>query len=753
MQVTLKKRVRQTKLDIKESDTPLKRKRLVIQEIDRENQQNNTKLHLDSMAELKLSNNDSKTREPAFKTRQCRNSAKSDKKLIIKPFKVKPKLSSSFFDDTIARLCEAVDAIHNKTNVSDSLEELYRSTQDLCIHKKSAELYHNLKEKCDEHVLLVIKSLYNQTDQPIVFLQLIQSSWLDHCAQMLIIRGIFLYLDRTYTIQTSNVYSVYNMGLHIFCKHFQENNQVERKTIQFLLNLIESERKGENIDRILMKNIIGMLIALEIYKSIFEVEFLFVTTSFYHEEGEKLVRQLSISDYTSFVFERLKQENERILYYLDPSTKRNLIATTEEQLVKVHVNILLENGFDNLISTSQNEILKRIYTLFSSVDALKQLEIAFEKYIEKTGSDIVLNEEKDTVMVQELLDFKTKLDTILSVSFQNNQEFQYALKRAFESFINRRQNKPAEFVAKFIDKQLRRGMNKSISEDELEQILDSTITIFRFIHGKDVFEAFYKKDLAKRLLLNKSSSEDAEILVVSKLKLECGPAFTNKIEGMFKDIELSRDVMQRYSQWRKEQDSLSSSTCPESSSAPINPTETPFEMMAHVLTTSCWPEYAPVDIKLDDKIIKEQEMFQNFYFGISGNNGRKLSWINSFAHCILGARFKNGRKELAVSAFQAVVLTLFNKKETISYSEIKEMSGICDSELKRTLLSLISGKTKESRLLLKKSKGREIGDNDFFRINKDFQSKFFRVKINSIQAKESKEENVRTNDKIFQDRQ
>jgi len=36
--------------------------------------------------------------------------------------------------------------------------------------------------------------------------------------------------------------------------------------------------------------------------------------------------------------------------------------------------------------------------------------------------------------------------------------------------------------------------------------------------GKDVFEAFYKKDLAKRLLLNKSASADAERSMLSKLK-------------------------------------------------------------------------------------------------------------------------------------------------------------------------------------------------------------------------------------------
>ena len=66
--------------------------------------------------------------------------------------------------------------------------------------------------------------------------------------------------------------------------------------------------------------------------------------------------------------------------------------------------------------------------------------------------------------------------------------------------------------------------------------------------GKDVFEAFYKKDLAKRLLVGKSASVDAEKSMLSKLKQECGGAFTVKLEGMFKDMELSKDIMLAFKQ-------------------------------------------------------------------------------------------------------------------------------------------------------------------------------------------------------------
>jgi cullin-4 len=54
------------------------------------------------------------------------------------------------------------------------------------------------------------------------------------------------------------------------------------------------------------------------------------------------------------------------------------------------------------------------------------------------------------------------------------------------------------------------------------------------VQGKDVFEAFYKKDLAKRLLLGRSASMDAEKLMITKLKAGCGGNFTANIEGMFR---------------------------------------------------------------------------------------------------------------------------------------------------------------------------------------------------------------------------
>lgn len=70
--------------------------------------------------------------------------------------------------------------------------------------------------------------------------------------------------------------------------------------------------------------------------------------------------------------------------------------------------------------------------------------------------------------------------------------------------------------------------------------------MFRFVTDKDVFERYYKSHLAKRLLMGRSISDDAERGMLAKLKVECGFQFTQKLEGMFHDMKISNDTMSAY---------------------------------------------------------------------------------------------------------------------------------------------------------------------------------------------------------------
>ncbi|KAF1329324.1 Cullin family protein, partial [Globisporangium splendens] len=649
------------------------------------------------------------------------------KKMTIKPFKVTPKLPDAFEDDTWNKLEAAITAVHRKQTTSFSREELYRSVEDMCTWKMAARLYKKLEDTCSMFIRARVESLQKSTGDINMFLEAVHQLWEDHCEDMLVIRTIFMYLDRTYVMQTPHIASIWDMGLNLLRNNIIQRKHLEAKLIDGLLELIERERKGEAINRSYLYNLLRMLLSLQLYHSDFETPFLMASERFYTSEGATVAETSSVPQFLLHVEKRLHEESDRVVHYLDTSTKKQLITVVESKLLKPHVAMLLERGFESLVDGGRIDDLKRMYTLYAKVDAVNDLKTAFSNYIRKRVSTLVMDVEQEKNLVEKLLQLKVELDKVLSESFQSNPDFVFSMKSAMEYAINVRASRPAELVAKYVDSKLRTG-NKGGSESEVESLLDRVMVIFRYIQGKDVFEAFYKKDLAKRLLVGKSASFDLEKLMLSKLKTECG--------RMFKDIDLSSNVMVQFQQHAASRVAL------ESLGRGIA------DMQVQVLTTGFWPPYAAVDINLPSSLIPLKDIFDKFYS--SKYQGRQLQWQHSLAQCVVKATFPSGKKELVVSLFQTVVLLCFNTTDSLGFKEIKEQTRIEDGELRRTLQSLACGKV---RVLQKHPKGKEVEDGDSFVFNSSFANQLYRIKINSIQMKETKQENEDTHERVFRDRQ
>ncbi|CAG8463683.1 233_t:CDS:10 [Dentiscutata erythropus] len=498
------------------------------------------------------------------------------------------------------------------------------------------------------------------------------------------------------------------MGIELFRKHIMSSSDVRQKTLNGLLSLIKRDRDGDEVNNRLLHSLIHMYIDLSVYYNRFETPFLQETRNYYYQEGHRLVSEYAVPRYLGHVKSRLYMEGERVNNYLDKKTRGPLTKVVYDELIKKHVETILEKALVN-------------------------------------------DPSQEPAMVTELLYLKAKMDEIVSGAFQGDNAFNYMVKESFEMFINQRQNKPAELIAKYVDQTLRLG-NKSMDDTDIEKTLNEVLVLFRYIQGKDIFEAFYKRDLAKRLLLNKSASFDYEKSMLSKLRkgdhfmslvliiiydnlIECGPAFTSKLEGMFKDIDLSKDFMQSF----------------ETSKAGELIKEYKIDLYVNVLTQGFWPSYPPSPLNIPPNVVQCQKIFRDFYLG--KHNGRNLKWQNSLGHCMLAAEFPKGNKELVVSLSQGVVLLLFNDLPPggrRTYDEIKEMSGMEPKELNRTLQSLACGKV---RVLVKYPKGRDISMTDEFSVNEEFEAKIFRIKINTIQLKETKEEHEMTTESVFMDRQ
>ncbi|MBA0662585.1 hypothetical protein Goklo_006677 [Gossypium klotzschianum] len=612
---------------------------------------------------------DARTPAAANLSRKKATPPQPAKKLVIKLVKAKPTLPTNFEVETWATLKSAITAIFLKRPDSCDLEKLYQASLTY-----SSFLYFDYYSH-----LQSLRSLVGQSPDLVVFLSLVEKCWQDLCDQMLMIRSIALYLDRTYVKQTPNVRSLWDMGLQLFRKHLSMAPEVEHKTVTGLLRMIEGERLGEAVDRTLLNHLLKMFTALGIYSESFEKPFLECTSEFYAAEGMKYMQQSDVPDYLKHVEMRLHEEHERCVLYLDALTRKPLIATAEKQLLERHIPAILDKGFVMLMDGRRLEDLQRMYSLFSRVNALESLRQAISSYIRRTGQVIVMDEEKDKDMVPSLLEFKASLDSIWEESFSKNEAFGNTIKDSFEHLINLRQNRPAELIAKFLDEKLRAG-NKGTSEEELEGTLDKALVLFRFIQ----------------------------------------------------DIELSKEINESFKQSSQARTKLPSG----------------IEMSVHVLTTGYWPTYPPMGVRLPHELNVYQDIFKEFY--LSKYSGRRLMWQNSLGHCVLKADFPKGKKELAVSLFQTVVLMLFNDAQKLSFQDIKDSTGIEDKELRRTLQSLACGKV---RVLQKLPKGRDVEDNDSFIFNDGFTAPLYRIKVNAIQMKETVEENTSTTERVFQDRQ
>jgi len=548
--------------------------------------------------------------------------------------------------------------------------------------------------------------------------------------------------------------------------------------------MVMKERNGEVIDRIALKNACQMLMILGIqnrvvYQEDFEHPFLAQSSEFYNVESQMLLAENSASIYIKKAESRINEEAERAKNYLDVSTESRVIQVVEEELIKKHMKTIVEmenSGFVFMLKNQRTKDLACMYKLLSNLsDGLKTMSDCLSKYLREEGRSLVKEDETDlnpVTYVQSLLDLKDKLDYFLNNSFASDKMFKQTISSDFEHFLNLNPKSP-EYMSLFIDDKLKKGV-RGIDENDLEPVLDKAMVLFRFLQDKDVFETYYKQHLAKRLLLNKSVSDDNEKNMISKLKTECGCQFTSKLEGMFKDMSLSNTIMESFK--------LYLSNSPSSNCNNI-------DLSVRVLTTGFWPLPTTTPKCNVPSIARlAYEEFRTFYLG--KHNGRQLRLQPQLGSADITAIFNDNRREnsatsvissngsgstvvstssnsgtsmnnanssvrkhiFQVSTYQMAILMLFNSYEKMTMEMIMNETDINEKDLTRALQSLAMGKPSQ-RVLLKSPKTKEIEPHHEFSVNESYTSKLYRVKIQSITTKgENEPERRKTKDKVEEDR-
>ncbi|OAC99490.1 Cullin [Mucor lusitanicus CBS 277.49] len=644
----------------------------------------------------------------------------SDSKLVVYDLKVdRPELPTDYEETAWNRLKAAIHAIQKNEPPSESLEVLYQLCENLCQYDKAETLYHHLYEECRRYIEIRFEALASNSKEGDEYLHDVHLLWKSYCKQMTQIRCLFLYLDRTYIASTTKTGSMWNMAMDLFRENFSRYQGVWHKVLHIILDMIRIERIGQAVDEMFLQSNIRMLMDLNLYHSAFEQQLLVQTQQFYDKEGDRLLESINIFDYLEHVSTRVHQESIlRVKSYFDKSTKSQLQSIVERELLTKRVESILAKCFDYFQSIDHFQDgdfdkFSLLYRLLQKVDKLEICAKYFTNYVKTKGSSILCDKTSIQDKISMIAAFDSQNDEVVDHSFEGDEQFVDGLKDGTDYFINLRENNTIKLLAKYTDQVLRNPVFD-------QELLEKGMFLFRQLQGKDEFEVLYKRDLAKRLLLN-ISHKSAEKMILAKMKIECGAGYTGKMEGMVKDIEKSGELMKEFHEYNMN-------------------TQPALNINVNLLTYGFWPSYIPINVNLPAAFHQAQEMYNQFYQ--TKFEKRVLTWQNSLSVCEITANYPNGTKQITLTLLQTIVLLLFNDttRQAYSFTDILNYSQLDELELRRTLVSL---SCREYKLLQKHPQGDDIKPTDVFSFNYEFYAAKDHLSMTTATLSEVIEKNAR----------
>ncbi|OTB06604.1 hypothetical protein M426DRAFT_55004 [Hypoxylon sp. CI-4A] len=627
------------------------------------------------------------------------------------------------------------------------------------------------------------------------FLKGVRTSWENHNTSMNMIADVLMYLERG-SIQDHSRPLIYATTIGLFRDHILRSTLRETGSNCMVFDILNAtiidqinmEREGDVIDKALLRSCISMLEDLfetddeneneQLYLTSFEPDYLRSSRAFYKTECEKLIREGDASAWLRYTQRRLVEEAERCQTTLSQLSLQKITQVVEEELIVKHTDDFFNmegSGIRAMIDNDRIEDLQILYQLISRVDPKKaalrnalgvrviELGTEIEQALRNTdfsiahqadaeeaadGADKAKNKTLNAAAqqtaaaikwVDDVLRLKDKFDRLWSACFDEHLILQTALTKSFSDFINSF-DRSSEYVSLFIDDNLKRGI-KGKTEAEVDIVLDKAITLLRYLGDKDKFEQYYQKHLARRLLHAKSESQEVEQEMISRMKRELGNNFTQKFEGMFRDMHTSKETTEQYRDHIRGLGDVDKKQ---------------IELNISVLAGNNWPKEVMGRTGLADgpsakavyprEIQALQDSFFKFYS--INRNGRVLTWLGGAGSADIKCLFpkipgktsgplsKERRYELNVSTHGMIVLMLFNdiaEDQWLTFEEIEESTNIPRTDLINVLTSL--SVVKPSRVLVKESQTKAAAKpGDKFTFNREFFSKAIKIKVPSINA-------------------
>ncbi|XP_011191438.1 cullin-2 [Zeugodacus cucurbitae] len=465
--------------------------------------------------------------------------------------------------------------------------------------------------------------------------------------------------------------------------------------------------------------------SLKLYQEFVEVPVVKASGEYYDNEATKLLKTCTVSQYMEEVIKLLDEETKRAKKFMHMSSMWRLRKKCEDRLVNQRLDFIYSECKD-MVSKEKRSDLRNMYRILKPIsETLKTHFIQiFSSHIRNEGLETISTLSGENIHIQfveNMLKVHQKFHELIADVFENDSLFLSALDKACASVINRRPGdrqpcRSAEYVAKYCDTLLKKSKT---TEAEIDQKLTNNITIFKYIEDKDVYQKFYSRLLAKRLIHEQSQSMDAEEAMINRLKQACGYEFTNKLHRMFTDISLSGDLNNKFNNHLKQ----------ENIDLGIN-------LSIKVLQAGAWP-LGPTQVVIPFAVPQEFEksirMFEAFYH--NSFNGRKLTWLHHMCNGELKLGYLKKTYIVTMQTYQMAILLLFESCDSLTCKDIQSTLQLNSETFQKHLQSLL-----ESKLL--NASAENLEGNTKIELNFDYSNKRTKFKITSAMQKETQQEQI-----------
>lgn len=503
---------------------------------------------------------------------------------------------------------------------------------------------------------------------------------------------------------------------------------LKKQLVYLLMNEIEADRKGSTVNERVIKGVIHSLAEVEeyqkedtlaLYRESFEKPFLKSTGQYYRVEAEKYRSQLDCSNYMKKVLQIIDLETLRCTKFIHSSSKDKVISEIRARMVADHSKFLHKES-EHMVMSDCWQDLQAMYKLLKPIESgLRTLIQQVQQRITQVGLEaikqVTTSENPPKAFVESFIQVYRKHSDLMTNIFNSDQLFVGALDKACSAIINHRINpqqpcRSPELLAKYCDSLLRKPVSsssqsgsatsKTLSESEIDEKLALSIIVFKYIDDKDIFQKFYSKNMARRLIFSQLASMEAEESMINKLKLVCGYEFTAKLHRMFTDIGVSNELRDSFNQSLRQKN-----------------TQLGISFLIYVLQAGSWPlgSSPGTSFKLPEILAKSVKAFEEYYY--SRFNGRVLTWL--YHHCTADLRLcYTAKRQYTVSmqTFHAAILLLFESTDELTYGEIAKATQLSDDQLNKHLQGLLEVKllimVPESSSPVNSSSSTPLNDNN-----------------------------------------